>query len=39
VGIVGGGGVRDVHAAEKMKAALLDDFSSIPQRGEHRAGV
>jgi hypothetical protein len=39
VGIVEGGGIRDVVAAEGMKAILLEEFSSIPQRGEFRAGV
>lgn len=39
VRIVEGLGVRDVYAAEKMKAVLLEAFGSIPQRGEFRAGV
>lgn len=39
VRIVEGGGIRDVVAAEDMKAILLEEFSSIPQRGEFRAGV
>lgn len=37
--IVESGGVRDVVAAEKMKAVLLEEFNSISQRGEFRAGV
>jgi hypothetical protein len=39
VKIVEGRGVRDIVAAEKMKIALLEEFSRTPQRGELRAGV
>lgn len=39
VKIVEGREVRDVIAAEKMKAALLEEFSRTPQRDEFRAGV
>jgi len=39
VRIVEGRGVGDVISAEKMKDALLEEFSKIPQSGEFRAGV
>jgi hypothetical protein len=39
VRIVEGRGLNDAFAAEKTMAALLEEFGSIPQRGEFRAGV
>ena len=39
VRIVEDGGLKDVLAAEKMKAALLEEFSRTSQRGEFCAGI
>lgn len=39
VRVVEGRGGRDVVAAEKMKVALLEEFSNILQSGEFRDGV